>query len=250
MELHPFVRSVASIRLLNCFNPYSERCLVHDHLDAPQRRSSLLSALLYKAEESEIGAIWVGRDLGYRGGRRTGLALTDDIHLQSHASRWGVAVERATLGNPLVERTASIIWSVLDAIYTPIFLWNVFPFHPHESGNAFTNRSHNSSERRVGEEILSELITLLKPREIIAVGNDAFGVAVRLAAGITVQKVRHPSYGGQNEFLSQLRAIYTLDLVRPSLFESDTPRVLRKPQDILRELSDIVLDGARLDFQP
>jgi len=31
----------------------------------------------------ELGSntIWMGRDLGYRGGRRTGLALTDEAHL-------------------------------------------------------------------------------------------------------------------------------------------------------------------------
>jgi len=225
MELHPFVRSLVSMRFSNCFNPYVDRCIIHDHMDAPRRRSSLLSALMQKAQASKIDAIWIGRDLGYRGGRRTGLALTDDAHLQNHVSRWGIPVERATLGNPVAERTASVIWSVLDGISAPVFLWNVFPFHPHESENAFTNRPHNAMERVAGEGVLRELIRILKPLRIVAVGNDAFGVAARLAGGIPVQKVRHPSYGGQTEFLTQVRSLYGLGSSQYALFNCDAARI-------------------------
>lgn len=224
MILHPFVRSLASMQFANCFNPYADRCIAYDHMEAPQRRSSLLSALIYEAQSSEIDAIWLGRDLGYRGGRRTGLALTDDVHLQRHASRWEVVVERATFGNHVAERTASVIWSVLDRIPAPVFLWNVFPLHPHESENSLTNRPHNAKERSAGEDVLKELIGLLKPRRIVAVGNDATVVALRLARGFPVQKVRHPSYGGQSEFLSQLCSLYGLGSTRLSLFGCDDVR--------------------------
>src|SRR5690242_9944617 len=96
--IHPFVEAVASLRFENCFNPYVDRCEIHDHVDAPNRRSSALSAMLACAQRDPIDAIWVGRDLGYRGGRRTGLALTDDVHIGQHAQRWNMVAERPTVG--------------------------------------------------------------------------------------------------------------------------------------------------------
>jgi len=155
-----------------------------------------------------VEAIWVGRDLGYRGGRRTGLALTDDVHVERHARRWDLMAERPTVGAAMAERTAAVIWDVLDTIDAPIFLWNVFPLHPHESGDPFTNRLHNATERRAGEELLGMLVTLLRPARIVAIGNDALESAQRVAGERPVFGVRHPSYGGQSAFIAGVNALY------------------------------------------
>src|SRR6266542_447618 len=128
--IHPFVQTLASLRFAHCFNPYVERCPVHDLPDAPQRRASVLSAMLRQAELGGVDSIWIGRDLGYRGGRRTGLALTDDVHVHRHTSRWGVPAVVPTTGALVSERTATVIWSVLDGIEERVFLWNVFPSIP------------------------------------------------------------------------------------------------------------------------
>lgn len=203
-----FVKQLSAVRFENAFNPYADQCAVHDLPDAAQRRASALTAILDAACAVEIDSLWIGRDLGYRGGRRTGLALTDDIHVTTHAHRWNVLLDRHTLGSPISERTASVIWGVLDQIKAPVFLWNVFPLHPHEPGNPFTNRLHNVRERRVGEEILSQLVNLLRPKRIIALGNDADKTARRFAETCQVVKARHPSYGGQTEFLRQIGDAY------------------------------------------
>lgn len=167
-------------------------------------------AMLQAAMEVDIDAIWIGRDLGYRGGRRTGLALTDDVHIDMHAARWGIAAGRPTMGQAVAERTAAVIWGVLSRIEPAVFLWNVFPLHPHEFDNPFSNRSHNSKERQAGEELLSELIDFLKPHRLIAIGNDAARTACRLADGHEVIQVRHPSYGGQTQFIQQMQNLYRL----------------------------------------
>src|ERR1700683_3948629 len=158
----------------------------------------MLLSMLQAAVEVEIDSMWIGRDLGYRGGRRTGLALTDDVHIHVHAARWGISANRPTKGQAVAERTAAVIWDVLSGIDAPIFLWNVFPLHPHDSDDPFSNRSHNSRERRAGEELLFELIRFLKPRRLIAIGNDAAQTASRLTDAHEVLQVRHPSYGGQS----------------------------------------------------
>lgn len=219
MKNHPFVDAVSSLRFKDCFNPYADRCEVHDRRDAPRRRSEALSALLLRACESPVDAIWIGRDLGYRGGRRTGLALTDDVHFEQHAHRWQVELgpTRPTVGGAVAERTAAVIWDMLEGIDARIFLWNVFPLHPHESGDPFSNRQHNAIERRAGELLLEQLIQLLRPRRIVAIGNDAAAAAQRLASSVPVVCVRHPSYGGQTQFQQQVRELYP-DAVRSSLF--------------------------------
>ena len=202
-----FVEALTRLDFQNTFNPYSDRCAEHDHSKAPSRRRESLLVILEAAAESEIDSLWIGRDLGYRGGRRTGLALTDDVHLEKHAERWEVSVKKPTR-EIVAERTATIVWSVLNRIDAPIFLWNVFPLHPHEPSDQFTNRTHNSRERNTGEALLFELIRLLKPRRLIPIGNNAALTVSRLREKQEVFKIRHPSYGGQNEFLRQTREIY------------------------------------------
>lgn len=210
MKIHPFVDAVASLRFEDCFNPYSDRCEIHDRRDAPRRRAAALSAMLRRATEDSVDAIWIGRDLGYRGGRRTGLALTDDVHISEHVRRWNLDLvhERPTIGAAVTERTAAVIWKMLEQIDARIFLWNVFPLHPHQSGDPFTNRQHNASERRAGEELLQQLIILLRPSRIVAIGNDAAAAAHRIADSVPVVCVRHPSYGGQTQFQKQITDLY------------------------------------------
>ena len=210
MKPTDFVETLRVLNFENTFNPYSDCCAVHDYKDSPRRRSETLLAILEAATASEIDSLWIGRDLGYRGGRRTGLALTDDVHIAAHAERWGVSVEKPTKGEVVAERTAAVVWSILNQIDAAIFLWNVFPLHPHVSGDPFTNRAHNARERRAGEEVLFQLILLLKPHKLVPIGNDAASTAYRLRSKQDVIRIRHPSYGGRKEFFKQACELYGL----------------------------------------
>lgn len=214
--MHKFVAALRASRLENCFNPYADCCRVHDLAEAPRIRAAMLSDLVEQAESRDVDAIWIGRDLGYRGGRRTGLALTDDFHFSRHLERWGIESSRPTAGPLLAERTASIVWELLNQIPEDIFLWNVFPFHPHDAGQPFSNRQHSRSERRIGEDILAHLIEVLRPSRIIAIGNDAAEVAARHSKRLPMTGVRHPSYGGQTVFRRQVQDLYALR--QPTLF--------------------------------
>lgn len=157
---------------------------------------------------SEVDSLWIGRDLGHRGGRRTGLAFTDDVNLSAHAKRWGVSIKKPTKDAAVAERTATVIWKVLNQIESVVFLWNIFPLHPHKSSEPFSNRTHNARERRIGEDVLHQLMLLLRPRRLVPIGSDAGSTAYRLSRHEDVIQIRHPSYGGQNQFLQQIGELY------------------------------------------
>ena len=153
--------------------------------------------------------MWIARDLGYRGGRRTGLALTDEFHLPCYAKLFGLpSLQKATTGRAIAERTATVVWRVLNLIDRSIFLWNIFPLHPHKPGEPRTNRCHKRFERKACEQLNLSLIKMLRPRNIIAIGRDAHLVLTDL--GIEAVKVRHPSYGGQSEFIAGITRYYRI----------------------------------------
>ena len=224
MSVERFIRRVAAFEGEAVFNPYKDVCPMFDRSDAPARRRSNLRRVLDAVIEHKAQTIWIGRDLGYRGGRRTGLALTDEAHLGDAARVLGVdRLVPATKGAPMAERTATVIWNSLSRIKEPVMLWNIFPFHPYERDNSMSNRAHSSAERTAAWPIFLDLLDLLQPTKLVAIGRDAANALEPLP--VPVEVVRHPSYGGQSEFTVKIEALYNLapsagqqsDLFTPSL---------------------------------
>lgn len=203
-----FVEALSTVQLDAVFNPYSDHCPLHDRADAPQRRRANLRRFLESVADDEVDSIWIARDLGYRGGRRTGLPLTDEMHLQTFSTIYGLPLSRATKGPPMAERTAAIIWRVLQQIDQPVSLWNIFPLHPFEPGNPLSNRCHTRAEREMFSDVLFTLLDMLRPQRIIAIGRDAQKALADMS--LDCHAVRHPSYGGQAEFISSMFALYGL----------------------------------------
>ena len=99
MNTAQFVETLAELSFKDAFNPYADACGDFDRDDAPAIRRTNLKLVLDAAIESKVDSIWIARDLGYRGGRRTGLALTDEAHLNDHSTLYGnLPLARATRG--------------------------------------------------------------------------------------------------------------------------------------------------------
>lgn len=201
-----FISTLAEIRLPDVFNPYAECCDVFDRADAALRRRKNLEVFLEAALDLKVETIWIARDLGYRGGRRTGVPLTDEVHLALVGQLFGVELRRATKGPIVAERTAAVIWKVLTRLQQPVVLWNVFPYHPHEPDQPFSNRAHTAAERAVTLPLLKSLVDMFRPRQLVAIGRDAQQALDNV--DIKICTVRHPSYGGQSEFTEGVFKLY------------------------------------------
>lgn len=202
-----FVAELECASLPGVFNPWRDRCATWDLGDAAALRRENLRLYLERAIETEVATMWIGRDLGYRGGRRTGVPLTDEVHLSSAASLLGdIALVRATEGPVMAERTAAVVWRVLARVRQPVVLWNVFPFHPHLTDEPMSNRCHTRAERDQTWPLLEALIDMVKPQRIVAIGRDASLALSDL--GVASEAVRHPSYGGQRDFMAGMFDLY------------------------------------------
>jgi len=207
--IESFIRDLEGVRFNSVFNPYADRCSECDSPNAPNIRRANLLSFLTAADKLDLTTVWLGRDLGYRGGRRTGLALTDEPHLSTFSAIYpNTRVKRATVGPEVSERTATEVWNMIAKLPSPPFLWNVFPFHPYDAGNPFTNRAHSALERDTCVDILASLLAWLKPKTVVALGADAHRTLERLGHKCTY--IRHPSYGGKADFVRGVCELYSL----------------------------------------
>lgn len=209
MNVKAFIKLLEAISSPDVFNPYRDTCPIHDKSSGAQIRVRNLRKLLDASLHLRVDTMWMGRDLGYRGGRRTGIALTDEAHLTTVATRFpGCHLEKATRGEVVAERTATEIWSALTAVPEAPFLWNVFPLHPHEHDMPMTNRKFSRSELQQVEAVNDLLMSGLGIKRVIAIGQDAARYAERYCPNVIA--IRHPSYGGISDFRRGVEECYGL----------------------------------------
>ena len=213
-----FVGRLQGLKSEDAFNPYSDECEKHDLNGAPEWRRENFRAVIESAEARGVEDMWVGLAPGPHGARRTGLALTDEPHLQTHLQRWGLKAENypTKTKDTHSELTAGIVWSVLSPIKETVFLWNVFPLHPHNRGKPCSIRNYRSREREEGKVLLGELVAKLKPKRIITLGNDAYKDVCAVVQGLENRPAMYPTSHpaarvrgpkGQ-QFRNQIRKLY------------------------------------------
>jgi hypothetical protein len=170
---------------------------------------------LYLEQLDAIGAriMMIGEAPSYRGGRLTGIAfVSETVMLRGVDTRSGFVLgeshdyRKATEGEKLsTEASATMVWGTIREIDPLPLLWNAFPFHPFDAGNAFTNRMPSAAELAIGATFIARLVKLFGFERIVAVGNHADASLTKL--GIAHDKVRHPSMAGKPEFVAGMARI-------------------------------------------
>jgi len=178
------------------FNHYHDN---DAHIDLPDgekiRRKNLLNYLRSFTEFPRV--VVIGEAPGWRGCRFSGIPFTSEAQLlHRHVPFNGRA--SSLRQPPYAEATATIFWRHLPAYHPRFFAWNCIPFHPHQAGSPLSNRTPSRDEIESYSAFLSELLSLLKPARLIALGRSA----QRALAGRDLPSVyvRHPSRGAAQPF--------------------------------------------------
>ena len=180
-------------------NPYRSETL----------RNNLLAYLEAIMLQPGRRILLVGEALGYRGGRLTGIPFSSSRLLRQapHPFLRRLSPE-LVIEEDVAEATASIVWSCLAQRRNIPMAWNAFPFHPHQENVPETNRAPDAAELEEGAAILRELAALYQPQLVVGVGAKGFRAASSAFPQEAVMAVRHPSYGGKQDFVAGLKRAY------------------------------------------
>ncbi|MSQ28068.1 MAG: hypothetical protein EXR51_08025 [Dehalococcoidia bacterium] len=162
---------------------------------APMRRDNLRSYLA--SFETPPMMLVVSEAPGYRGGRFSGIPLVSERMLVAGPTD-GINGRPTSLGRPYAEATATIFRRVSAAMALSPFIWNTVPFHPHHLGQPLTNRTPTRSEISAFAPLLGEVIGMVQPRLVVALGRQAEHALALLK--VECRPVRHPANGGATAF--------------------------------------------------
>lgn len=197
-ELFPF-RSTDEL-----FNQYRDNDL---RFDLPKgnriRRKNLLNYL--KSFSKRPAVFLIGEAAGPWGCRFSGIPFTSERMLVSGVFPFE-GYQSSTHDPPYSEISATIFWKVLLPYHPKFFVWNAVPFHPRKRGEMLSIRHPTREEIYVHSKVLSKMLSLMKPKLIIAVGRKA-ELALKILGKSSIY-VRHPSQSGVREFTKGIKIIF------------------------------------------
>jgi len=178
------------------FNIYTDTNPKFERQDGYQiRRANLYNYLASFPVRPTV--LIVGEAPGWRGCRFSGVPFTSESQLQRASLPFQGQVT-SLRPRPYSEATATIFWKVMGAYYPCFLAWNCVPFHLHRPGDPLTNRRPSNREIAHFIPFLSQLVSLLRPYQVIAVGRCAERTLDLI--DIPAIPLRHPSHGGAAAF--------------------------------------------------
>jgi hypothetical protein len=214
-----FVKALQGFQTLpSVFNPWRDVDPLHDlGVRSPTTRTDHLRRYL----EERVGRAritLVAEGLGYQGGHFSGVAMTSErILLGNLAKKKGIRADdvirgggqrtsRVTPNTPALgttEPTATIVWGAMKTAgidTRDVVLWNAFAMHPMKGvGSWLTNRKPTDEELKLGKPLLEQFLALFPGAKTVAVGQVSEDLLNDLGVAVAAQ-VRHPMWGGANEF--------------------------------------------------
>jgi uracil-DNA glycosylase len=188
------------------FNPYSDRHEVFDQRNAIAiRRANLRNYLALYTERPPL--LLVGEAPGPNGCRFSGVPFSSEHQLLA-----GVLPFRGKASSkglrPCKETSATLYWNAIQGFERQTFAWNCVPFHPHRAGEPLSIRAPTLAEIRRYAPLLRQVIALMQPQRVVAIGNQAARALRELT--IAAEQVRHPSHGGARQFKAGIRQVLLL----------------------------------------
>lgn len=191
------IRAVADSDIGATFNQF--RCSDGDDRgpEAPAIRRDNLRA--YLGARLHAPVLFIAEAGGWRGARYSGLSLYSER--QFGADEPGLRCSSCHPGG-WSEPSATVVQSAIAPWKFDVALWNLVPTHPRRGDDPHTNRTPTRTETRAGEPFMREVIDILQPRYLGAIGQQA-----ARALGHDVPAIRHPSHGGAVIAREQLCAL-------------------------------------------
>jgi uracil-DNA glycosylase len=146
----------------------------------------------------------LGEAPGWRGCRFSGIPFTSEALLTSGVLPFSGQQSSAS-PRPYREASATIFWETMTPYHPGFLAWNCFPLHPHQPGRPLSNRPPARQEISDYAHIVGQLVDLLAPQTILAVGKSASATLDLL--GLSHFSVRHPAHGGAQEFKTDIERL-------------------------------------------
>jgi uracil-DNA glycosylase len=187
------------------FNQYAGDIKGLDRKDgAKLRRENLFGYLSSLKRQPSI--LLLGEAPGPWGCRFSGIPFTGEAQLVR--GELPFSGQQSSLSqSPYSERSGTVFWGLLKQHHPDFFVWNTIPFHPHRPDDYLSVRNPRWSEVKEYLPLLSELLDILKPKQIAAIGRVAEKALKTI--GRDCVYVRHPSYGGVKLFREGMEKIFT-----------------------------------------
>ncbi len=184
----------------NVFNPWADTDETDkDRTNAPLLRRKNLKK--YLIEHKKAKYILLAESPSY-GCRYTGIAMTSEDVMQKYTDIFKGYNTTSLYGN-IKEKTASIVWDVINKNEKDFILWNTFVLQTYKEN--FSPRKPRTKEIESGIEILTDFIEIFNDKEIISVGKTAYNTLIKYGLCKDSLYIRHPSCGGENIFRAQMQ---------------------------------------------
>ncbi len=211
-SIQTIIKNLRQYKSANVFNPWNDFDEENDaDQTAPKHRCDNLSAYLDQRLKSARW-LFIAEAAGFRGAKFSGIAMTCERQLASEniphprTSNPELQLSRTDQQLGVLEPTAMIVKRALLKSSTDprhVVLWNTFAWHPHQSGNALTNRTPKPNEVSAGLSILKQAIELFPKTRLIAIGKTSQRTLCE-TLNLNVPAVRHPANGGAVDFTNNV----------------------------------------------
>lgn len=200
--VHLTTRSPIMINaLLHSLSQRESSSTVFNQYQQQDIRNNLRLYLTYLLQQKSK-VLLIGEAPGYKGCRLTGIPFTSGAIIESSKHEIFKEIrDKIKLSRPAVsENTATIVWRCLEEYKDIPILWNAFPFHPHKKDEPKSNRKPTKEEIEEGKDCLRIVHKLFKPKKFCSIGRVGEKILANVFPDKEISYIRHPSYGGKNEF--------------------------------------------------